>query len=171
MYVFHLLVQLIFAKHICNGIRAEKWRIFALARRYSFLSVQSWCFLSSNRRNEYSKFQFVEQNSVECWCDLGANLVQHFIKRYSRYSRYQTVFLKLQEITEFSLRSNSQRTTAYAVVLSRLPESWGAGGSIWKNSAVLFTFFEKYGIMQVYTSAEKCGQQKEKERAESCFVK
>ena len=36
------------------------------------------------------KFQFVEQNSVECWCDLGANLVQHFIKRYSRYSRYRT---------------------------------------------------------------------------------
>ena len=53
--------------------------------------------------------------SVECPSDFGANLVQHFIKRYSRYSRYrtkshdkatishditryQTVFLKLEEI-------------------------------------------------------------------------
>ena len=59
---------------------------------------------------------------VECWCDFGANLVQHFIGRYSRYSRYrtkshdkftkshdisrysryQTVLLKLQEISYFS---------------------------------------------------------------------
>ena len=30
--------------------------------------------------------------------DFGANLVQHFIGRYSRYSRYQTVLSKLQEI-------------------------------------------------------------------------
>ncbi len=69
------------------------------------------------------KFQFVEQNNVECWCDFGANLVQHFIKRYSRYSRYRTkthdkatishdisrysryqmAFLKLQEIIAVSL--------------------------------------------------------------------
>ena len=27
---------------------------------------------------------------VESWCDFGANLVQHFVKRYSRYSRYRT---------------------------------------------------------------------------------
>jgi len=27
---------------------------------------------------------------VECWCDFGANLVQHFMLRYSRYSRYRT---------------------------------------------------------------------------------
>ena len=49
------------------------------------------------------------------WCNFGANLVQHFMRRYSRYrtkshdkatisnditrySRYQTVLLKLQEI-------------------------------------------------------------------------
>ena len=32
------------------------------------------------------------------WCDFGANLVQHFIGRYSRYSRYQTALSKLQEI-------------------------------------------------------------------------
>ena len=36
------------------------------------------------------------------WCDFGANLVQHFIKRYSRYSRYQTVLSKLQEIIKRS---------------------------------------------------------------------
>ena len=28
----------------------------------------------------------------------GANLVQHFIGRYSRYSRYRTALLKLEEI-------------------------------------------------------------------------
>ena len=39
--------------------------------------------------------------SVECPSDLGANLVQHFIGRYSRYSRYQTVLSKLQEIIGF----------------------------------------------------------------------
>ena len=64
---------------------------------------------------------------MKCWCDFGANLVQHFIKRYSRYSRYrtkthdkstishditrysryQTVLLKLQEIT-FDLWSNTK---------------------------------------------------------------
>ena len=44
------------------------------------------------------KFQFVELNGRLMWCDFGANLVQHFIGRYSRYSRYQTVLSKLQEI-------------------------------------------------------------------------
>ena len=63
--------------------------------------------------------------SVECPNDLGANLVQHFIGRYSRcsryrtkshdkatisnditrYSRYQTVLLKLQEITRTAPQS------------------------------------------------------------------
>ena len=32
------------------------------------------------------------------WCDFGANLVQHFMLAYSRYSRYQTVLSKLKEI-------------------------------------------------------------------------
>ena len=36
--------------------------------------------------------------SVECPSDFGANLVQHFIGQYSRYSRYQTVLSKLEEI-------------------------------------------------------------------------
>ena len=35
---------------------------------------------------------------VECPGDFGANLVQHFIGRYSQYSRYQTALSKLEEI-------------------------------------------------------------------------
>ena len=35
---------------------------------------------------------------VECPSDFGANLVQHFIGRYSRCSRYQTVLSKLEAI-------------------------------------------------------------------------
>ena len=35
---------------------------------------------------------------VKRWCDFGANLVQHFMLAYSRYSRYQTVLSKLEEI-------------------------------------------------------------------------
>ena len=58
---------------------------------------------------------------VESWCDFGANLVQHFIGRYSRcsrnrtkthdkstishdisrYSRYQTALPKLEEIKKW----------------------------------------------------------------------
>ena len=41
------------------------------------------------------KFQFDELNGRLMWCDFGANLVQHFMRRYSRY---QTVLLKLKEI-------------------------------------------------------------------------
>ena len=55
----------------------------------------------------HAKFQFVEQNNIECPCDFGANLVQHFIGRYSRYSRYQTVFLKLEEISCYFLYTKS----------------------------------------------------------------
>ena len=43
------------------------------------------------------------------WCDFGANLVEHFIKRYSRYSRYQTVLSKLEEIISTEGR-NLQKT-------------------------------------------------------------
>ena len=50
------------------------------------------------KSNKEISFQIVrESNStlsnwigVESWCDFGANLVQHFIGRYSRYSRYRT---------------------------------------------------------------------------------
>ena len=36
------------------------------------------------------KFQFIELNGRLMWCDFGANLVQHFMLAYSRYSRYRT---------------------------------------------------------------------------------
>ena len=46
------------------------------------------------------KCKNIRKNKDSYWCDFGANLVQHFIKRYSRYSRYQTAFPKLEEITK-----------------------------------------------------------------------
>ena len=86
--------------------------------------------ITIKRNNEIDKFQFVEQNSVECWCDFGANLVQHFMRRYSRcsryrtkshdkstishdisrYSRYQTLLSKLEEIKTLCLRHSSKPT-------------------------------------------------------------
>ena len=57
-----------------------------------------------------SQFQFIDQNGVKCWCDFGANLVQHFI---GRYSRYQTVFLKLEEIIS-TFGRNLQKRFCYA---------------------------------------------------------
>ena len=50
---------------------------------------------------------------VKRWCDFGANLVQHFMRRYSRCSRYQTVLLKLQEIISTEGR-NLQKCSASA---------------------------------------------------------
>ena len=41
-------------------------------------------------RIQLDKFQFVELNGRLMWCDLGANLVQHYMRRYSQYSRYRT---------------------------------------------------------------------------------
>ena len=89
------------------------------------------------------KFQFIYQNSVECWCDLGANLVQHFIGRYSRYrtkthdkstishvfprySRYQTVLLKLKEIIS-TFGRNLQKTLCKSRVFFVISwMNWGA---------------------------------------------
>ena len=47
--------------------------------------------------NQFNKYQFVEQNSVECWCDFGANLVQHITGRFHDIqklcnARYFTLF-------------------------------------------------------------------------------
>ena len=64
-----------------------------------------------------SKFQFVEQNSVECWCDFGANLVQHFIGRYSRYSRYRT-----KSHDKATISHDILRYSRYQTVLSKLQE-------------------------------------------------
>ena len=108
----------------------------------------------------YNKFQFVEQNSVECWCDLGANLLQHFMRRYSRYPRYQTALPKLQEIITALRRLFRYKTAlismgAVFVFVGEtcgLPRAntvrpYGKSGSICKNSAVLFTFCRFYGII------------------------
>ena len=74
------------------------------------------------------------------WCDFGANLEQHFIGRYSRcsryrtkshdkatishditrYSRYQTVLLKLQEII-YSLIYKSSATAELFVFPIYIP--------------------------------------------------
>ena len=147
-------------------------------------------FYCKRTRGLIANSQFVEQNSVECWCDLGANLVQHFIKRYSRYSRYrtkshdkatishvfprysryQTVFLKLQEITSrhhicanIICRYGNIRSRKTSDIVIFGSNSWKGrnlkthsasaglfvllGGSICKNSAVLFTFCRFYGII------------------------
>ena len=58
---------------------------------------------------------------------------------YSRYSRYQTVLSKLEEISCYFLYTKSSASAGLFVVLQ--------GGSICKNSAVLFTFWEFYGII------------------------
>ena len=94
------------------------------------------------------QFQFVEQNSVECWCDLGANLVQHFIGRYSRYSRYrtkshdkatishdisrysryQTVFLKLEEIISYLIYKKLCFGRAFCQSVEKRPSRESDGG-------------------------------------------
>ena len=77
------------------------------------------------------KFQFVEQNSIEWWCDFGANLKQHFIKRYSRYSRYQTVFLKLQEIiSTFGRKLQKTLCQAGCFLLSLREQLWLPFGQV-----------------------------------------
>ena len=63
------------------------------------------------------KFQFVEQNSVECPCDLGANLVQHFMRRYSRYSRYRT-----KSHDKATISHDITRYSRYQTVLLKLEE-------------------------------------------------
>ena len=75
---------------------------------------------------------------VERWCDFGANLVQHFIGRYSRYSRYRTksqdkatishditrysryptVVLKLEEISYYFLYTKSSASAELFVLHS-----------------------------------------------------
>ena len=51
---------------------------------------------------------------VECWCDFGANLVQHFMRWYTRYSRYRT---KSHDKTTIS-----NDITRYQTVLSKHKE-------------------------------------------------
>ena len=83
---------------------------------------------------------------VECWCDFGANLVQHFIGRYSRYSRYrtkthdkctishvfprysryQTVLLKLEEIISTEGRNFKKHFASRGVLFVISWMNWGA---------------------------------------------
>ena len=63
-----------------------------------------------------SKFQFVEQNSVECWYDLDANLVQHFMGRYSRCSRYRTIKLRYHTIFTISNGTLKTRRDIYFII-------------------------------------------------------
>ena len=55
------------------------------------------------------------------WCDFGANLVQHFMLAYSRYSRYQTVLLKLKEI--ISILSKSKNAPIFRSIFYYLFEN------------------------------------------------
>ena len=58
------------------------------------------------------KFQFVEQNSVECPCDLGANLVQIFVNQHQLFT---TIFnfdkIKLHKIHDFTTIQNDTNAT------------------------------------------------------------
>ena len=113
------------------------------------------------------KFQFVDQNSVECWCDLGANLVQHFMRRYSRY---QTVLLKLQEIiTHLGLFRYKTALISVGAVFAFVGETcglprantvcpYGKGGSICKEPRRPIYFLPFYGIIQLIDKLEFDGQ-------------
>ena len=86
--------------------------------------------ISRNKRKEDAdkrlmiKFQFVELNKRLMWCDFGANLVQHFMRRYSRYSRYRT---KTHDKCTINARYHTilhdiTRYSRYQTVLSKLQE-------------------------------------------------
>ena len=51
------------------------------------------------------------------WCDFGANLVQHFIGRYSRYSRYRT-----KSHDKATISHDITRYSRYQTVLLKLQE-------------------------------------------------
>ena len=63
------------------------------------------------------KFQFIELNGRLMWCDFGANLVQHFMQRYSRYSRYRT-----KSHDKATISHDITRYSRYQTVLSKLQE-------------------------------------------------
>ena len=64
-----------------------------------------------NQKLKTDKFQFIELNGRLMWCDFGANLVQHFIGRYSQNHtiklRYQTILHDIHDIKRYS--QNSKR--------------------------------------------------------------
>ena len=71
--------------------------------------------------------------------------MQHFIGRYSRYSQYQAVFLKLQEISSYLICKKLCYGRAF--VLCRVVE-------LIKNWGVLFTLSEVYAIIQLLDTLE-----------------
>ena len=100
----------------------------------------------SFRVKHFSQFQFVEQNSVECWCDFwckfGATLYATILTIFTiscvnatkthdkatishdilRYSRYQTVFLKFQEIICAAYRAVRTTLAARRELLCNSPK-------------------------------------------------
>ena len=94
--------------------------------------------LFSYRRKikKISKFQFVEQNIVECPCDFCANLVQHFIGRYSRYPRCRT---KSHDICSFSRYQTALKTLLRRVFVLTVHEEISLYLSI-KSSAICGAF-------------------------------
>ena len=123
------------------------------------------------------------------WCDFGANLVQHFIKRYSRYSRYRTKTHDKATISNGTLKTRRDnhpfgiisiykklccgRAFCFAMLkicrerppgrpvcftLFRVAEDvdpYNQGGTICKNSAVLFTF-EEFNAIMALTGGRGC---------------
>ena len=74
-------------------------------------------FYCKRARGLIANSQFIDQNSVECWCDFGANLVQHFMQRYSRYSRYRT-----KTHDKATISNDITRYSRYQTVLLKLEE-------------------------------------------------
>ena len=71
------------------------------------------------------------------WCDFGANLVQHFIKRYSRYSRYRT-----KSHDKATISHDISRYSRYQTVFSKLQEIISTfGRNLKKHSAIAECFF------------------------------
>ena len=106
-----------------------------------------------------SQFQFSDQNGVKRWCDFGANLVQHFMLRYSRYSRYQTVFLKLEEI--ISTLSNTKNAPIFGAFFYYLSMNRGANYDCLAASydtlcAVMM--LAKLAVMSDCVALRECGQ-------------
>ena len=75
-------------------------------------------------------------DSVECWCDFGANLVQHFMRRYSRYSRYRTKTHDKSTISHVF-----PRYSQYQTVLLKLQEIISTFGRIQKMLRFFGAFF------------------------------
>ena len=82
-------------------------------------------------RKELNKFQFIELNGRLMWCDFGANLVQHFIQRYSRYSRYRT---KSHDKTTIS--HDITRYSRYQTALPKLQEIITAKRRLFQKTAL-----------------------------------